>query len=810
MSELLGGEFPSSRSSGFSGCSVSRENNCTWSQLMPSFQSNFYQTTTRELYDQGLSQSETEHCFGLHQLRARMERELRPHEHGVPDADTMTSEQPASTSGRRPSKEHVDDDDEMDIGEYSEGDSIFEESEGKSGNDNGDENAGTTNNEVGAAGVDDNEANTSNSSSDDDDPADVIVADVIADEAREQPIFTDEESNRVSLVLDQFNRLSGQLVNYQKSFVKFSPNTPDDYRDYLFASLRLGHRPHLGKYLGVHVDLGRAKCSTFYDLVDKIVRRIANFVYLRLSAAAKLVLINSFLISSIFHVLSVFQIPQSICDRIDSLCLRFWWCSSASSTSMAIRPSSLPHLPKGMGGLGIWKLLLSRLYKVKYPALFSYGSPPPYSPSWGYRGLLSGFKLLSQGLAWKVGSGSKVLIAYDSWVSDGPVTFKDSVLANAILALERPSVPTDDFVYWKFTHAGNYTMKSAYFVLVGNDFSTPPPSSIPVTWWKRFWGLCILPPFKIFIWKSRHNSMPVAATLYDRGMPVDPLCSFCHATPETAAHLFRDCSLITYWWHAFPLSSLVMLPLSEPFPVWCAHMFSFLSSCHSTPGELDAFITALWSCWIIRNDIQFRGTTFSPVALSSVLNIWCLGLKEDASLAATMSCYESSTAHPLPHPLIFFDGLLSANWAMTGVCLVIDGAWTPDNLAGVAWIFRDNNSHDSLGGGAQACILGSPLQAELKACALGLRAAVRKGYSSLLIYFDSASLVRMLQRRLIPPISISWLLGEVRSQFVSLTAFSVRKVPRSSVAEAHVLASRLVVAMLFRFRFNFCVCCFCL
>lgn len=64
-------------------------------------------------------------------------------------------------------------------GEYSEGDSIFEESEGKNGSDNGDDNADTTNNEASPAGWNDNEASTAGGNdtdglgSDDDDPANV-------------------------------------------------------------------------------------------------------------------------------------------------------------------------------------------------------------------------------------------------------------------------------------------------------------------------------------------------------------------------------------------------------------------------------------------------------------------------------------------------------------------------------------------------------------------------------------------------------------------------------------------------------------
>ncbi|XP_056691641.1 uncharacterized protein [Spinacia oleracea] len=559
--------------------------------------------------------------------------------------------------------------------------------------------------------------------------------------------------HEVTLVLDQFSLLSGQLVNYQKSFVKFSPNTPDDYRDFLSSCLRLGHRPHLGKYLGVQVDLGRSKCSAFYDLVDRIARRISNFASLRLSTAAKLVLINSVLVASISHVLLVFQIPQSICDRIDQLCLRFWWRSSPSSSGMALRSASLLHLPKGMGGLGIrkvssfnqallarqaWRLfhqpqlLLSRLYRAKYPHLLALGPTSPSRPSWGCRGLMSGVKVFSQGLAWKVGSGSQVKITLDSWVPDAPITFRSSVnesevlthvsslvnlrsyawdiavirhlfvdaTANAILALERPSVPLDDFVYWKFTPAGLHS--SAHL------------PCLPVTWWKQFWGLKILPRFKIFVWKLMHNALPVAGLLHNRGIPLDPQCSFCHSFVESVAHLFRNCPLISAWWSISSLASLCALPLPSSFSSWCASIISRVLVL--PPPVLGAFLVGLWSCWIVRNDIRFRESSFSMAALDAVFGKWSVRLADVVSFRSPLSSHRPGPILNVGHPL-FFSRHHSSSLSPV-ICLVVDGEWVlGSNQAGVAWVFKDARSLVALGGGAQACILGSALQAELRACA---------------------------------------------------------------------------------------------
>lgn len=122
--------------------------------------------------------------------------------------------------------------------------------------------------------------------------------------------------------------------------------------------------------------------------------------------------------------------------------------------------------------------------------------------------------------------GVRVRITLDSWVPGVQVSFKDSALesdapthvsslinlhsyawdvsvirrlfsnvtANTILALERPSVPMDDFVYWKLTPTGYFSVKSAYASIVDKGtYSVSHLPSLPACWWKCFWGLHILP-----------------------------------------------------------------------------------------------------------------------------------------------------------------------------------------------------------------------------------------------------------------------------------------------------------------------------
>ncbi|XP_021771322.1 uncharacterized protein LOC110735439 [Chenopodium quinoa] len=545
-------------------------------------------------------------------------------------------------------------------------------------------------------------------------------------------------------LLTEFCGLSGQVINLQKSFVKFSPNTPEDYRDYLSSSLKLHCKPSLGSYLGLPVEFGRSKVDDFGFLIDKVVKRQSDFADVGLSSTAKLVIINSILVASFNHILSVFKVPPSICSRIDNLLARFWWKSDSQSRGLAMRSKSLLR-PKGLGGLGIrqlesfnsalltrqcWRihqhpqLLVSRLLTAKYPSLRSFKTRTIPRSSWGCRSLLTGLSTLDRGIARKAGLGSKVRILEDDWVPRGPVVFRDgsgvsdplthvsSIInprsyawdstlvhrlfytstALRIMALDRPLQPMDDFVYWKFSKNGSFTTKFAYAMLL------------------------------------RHS---VSSRL--RGILIDPTCVFCYQERETTCHLFRDCSFTYHLWASAPIAFSSPLLHGKPFTDW--------------------FIDTDW----ISKSVLAQG--FRSLVRS-------LRNSSLTSSTASDSCY--------------IQGDFSSTF---DVCLLFDGAWNAQNLsAGAGWIFREVFSDSVLGGGSRACHSSSALQSELQACLWALRAAGRRGFRRLLIYSDFSNHFSLLRDGGDGDISCHWLLYEIRFSVLQFSICKLRKVPHQWVA----------------------------
>lgn len=53
--------------------------------------------------------------------------------------------------------------------------------------------------------------------------------------------------------------LSGQVVNFKKSAIRFSPNTATQIRGIISGILEVGERKNPGKYLSLPMEVGRLK-----------------------------------------------------------------------------------------------------------------------------------------------------------------------------------------------------------------------------------------------------------------------------------------------------------------------------------------------------------------------------------------------------------------------------------------------------------------------------------------------------------------------------------------------------------------------
>ncbi|KAM7497543.1 hypothetical protein LguiA_021957 [Lonicera macranthoides] len=70
---------------------------------------------------------------------------------------------------------------------------------------------------------------------------------------------TIRDGNQIKCILDTYSAASGQVINYQKSAVVFSRNTPQQIQDQLLAILEVAVVQSHDKYFGLPSVMGRTK-----------------------------------------------------------------------------------------------------------------------------------------------------------------------------------------------------------------------------------------------------------------------------------------------------------------------------------------------------------------------------------------------------------------------------------------------------------------------------------------------------------------------------------------------------------------------
>lgn len=79
---------------------------------------------------------------------------------------------------------------------------------------------------------------------------------------------SNEACGAVNNIIQRFCNISGQMLSFQKSFVKFSPNISEEKRSDYKALLGLESKSTLGSYLGVPIDFLGSKVQHFTHLLD--------------------------------------------------------------------------------------------------------------------------------------------------------------------------------------------------------------------------------------------------------------------------------------------------------------------------------------------------------------------------------------------------------------------------------------------------------------------------------------------------------------------------------------------------------------
>lgn len=251
---------------------------------------------------------------------------------------------------------------------------------------------------------------------------------------------TREETTYVKGILDSYAEISGQSINYQKSWVLYSSNVRKDKQLELSAILGVHNDISNSNYLGLPSLIGRLKKRVFGYLKERVCKRIQSWSAKSISRAGKSIMLKNIAQEFPAYCMSCFLLPKSLSQEIERCFNNYWW-SSGSGQGKGVKWLSWESMSmaKSRGGLGfrslygfnvallgkhIWKciqnpdMLVSRVLKARYfPNTHILKATKGQGSSFLWTGIWQAKEILFKGFRWVVGDGQNIVATKDQWLA---------------------------------------------------------------------------------------------------------------------------------------------------------------------------------------------------------------------------------------------------------------------------------------------------------------------------------------------------------------------------------------------------------
>lgn len=339
-----------------------------------------------------------------------------------------------------------------------------------------------------------------------------------------------EQARLIKGVLNEYALGTGQLVNSNKCSILFDDTSPAETQDAIKNLLQIVCHNFEDKYLGFPTPEGRLNKGKFQSLQEKMWKRIILWGENYLSSGGKEIMLKAVIQAIPVYVMSIFRLPESVCEDLNKLACNFWWGADKGKRKTHWRAWSCLTKPKHNGGLGFrdfrlfnqallarqaWRLLdkpdslCARVMKAKYypnGSLVDTAFGGNASPGW--RAIEHGLTLLKKGIVWRIGNGRSVRIWRDPWIprdhSRRPITTKRNcrvkwvsdllgqdgswdvqnvsrvflpIDAEEILKIRTSVRLEEDFLAWHPDRLGQFSVRSAYKLAISLDYADESSSS---------------------------------------------------------------------------------------------------------------------------------------------------------------------------------------------------------------------------------------------------------------------------------------------------------------------------------------------
>uniref|UniRef100_A0A803PF28 Reverse transcriptase domain-containing protein n=1 Tax=Cannabis sativa TaxID=3483 RepID=A0A803PF28_CANSA len=409
-------------------------------------------------------------------------------------------------------------------------------------------------------------------------------------------IFLDatmEESSTLKEVLETYENLSGQCINFEKTDLCVGCKIDESTAAALASNLGVTLVKQHSKYLGMPTFVGKNKKQVFGKIRDKVEAKLQGWKMSLFSQAGKEILIKAVIQALPCYVMSCFRITKGILHDIESLIARFWWGSTKNKHKLHWGNWHKLCRLKEQGGMGFrnledfnqailakqgWKVitnpdcLLSRILKALYfPAESFFEAKLGHYGSSIWSGIIWGRELLMKGSRWCVGDGRSIRVNEDLWLPRSPsfnlrtqVQIPKEVTVSSLLHPNgswkvneviswfhqddipwvlgiKPHLNNPDWITWHPTPNGTYSVASGYKLRFINPATAECSNLSSIkAWWKFVWGSILTPKMKNFLWRLFHHWLPTKIELTRRGMALDTRCDLCNQQEEDICHALWD------------------------------------------------------------------------------------------------------------------------------------------------------------------------------------------------------------------------------------------------------------------------------
>ena len=282
------------------------------------------------------------------------------------------------------------------------------------------------------------------------------------------------------------------------------------------------------------------------------------------------------------YTMFCFELPVSLCKRIQSVLTRFWWDSSNGKRKMCWIAWIKLTKPKDKGGLGlrgiqlfnqallvkqVWRLLTNQNCLLARVLLGTYCHKKyilevqlPTVCSHGWRSILHGRDLLKGCVGKAIGNGLNTKVWKDSWISlDSDfrpfglipknalhLTVADLLttdmkwnmkrieellpqVAEEIQLLHPGHTNAEDIFLWHPLQSGTYTTRSGYYAAAMEKIIPLNPNIGSFQLNKDVWAIKCSLKMKLFLWYVVQEALPLGELIQKRGINSEALCVRCKA-----------------------------------------------------------------------------------------------------------------------------------------------------------------------------------------------------------------------------------------------------------------------------------------